>query len=129
MKEEMCGRFDTDVFIAADLCCSCHGGETVAKAEEGESCIDWNESAGRYYPDCAQGLVCEQQETPSTDGSYMMCVIYTHPGDNSDGLWYGRDGSTGYWFYSDGSTADAGYWITEDATMRGYWNFDEGSEV
>ena len=129
MIPEECGLFDTNTFIAADLCCSCHGGETVAKAEEGESCIDWNESAGRYYPDCAQGLVCEQQETPSTDGSYMMCVIYTHPGDNSDGLWYGRDGSTGYWFYSDGSTADAGYWITEDATMRGYWNFDEGSEV
>ena len=60
----------------------------------------------------------------------MICVVYTQPGDNADGLWYGKDGaSTGYWFYSDGSTADAGYWITEDATMRGYWNYDEGSQV
>ena len=59
---EECGLFDTDTFIAADLCCSCHGGETVSKGEVGDNCQDWDEMTSRYAPDCKNGLLCLYEE-------------------------------------------------------------------
>ena len=44
MIPEECGLFDTNTFIAADLCCACHGGDSVSKGEVDDRCEDWDET-------------------------------------------------------------------------------------
>ena len=110
MHEEMCGRFDTDVFIAADLCCSCHGGETVSKGEIGDNCQDWDETTSRYAPDCKKGLLClyeEQTDVASIPGMSNFCA-------EPEGSWTIED-RLGYWYHSRYSDdVHDGYWISED---------------
>ena len=36
--------------------------EAVDLGHEGDYCLTWNEDAGTYYPDCAEGLVCHEKE-------------------------------------------------------------------
>ena len=50
--------------------------EEADLGHEGDLCETWNEETGTYYPDCADGLVCEaQDDMASTSGSYMICVV------------------------------------------------------
>ena len=74
--------------------------EEADLGHEGDPCETWNEEFGTYYPDCAEGLVCEaQDDMVSTSGSYMICVVegevdLGHEGDSC--LTWNEDAGTYY---------------------------------
>ena len=73
--------------------------------------MTWNEDAGTYYPDCAEGLVCTEQEDENGDWPSICIIKTTDYGEDADGTWIGStDESNGYWFVNDDGTA--GYWVS-----------------
>ena len=127
--EAECPYMDTDSFVAADLCCACGGGVTETLGELGDNCLDWNEDAGRYYPDCSSDLICVESNYTSVGGSGQICISYAAP-EGYDGLWYGQDTTyTGYWYLNDDDDEDSGHWISGDGLLTGFWNYDTDSET
>jgi hypothetical protein len=97
----------------------CVAEEESDLGHEGDLCETWNESAGTYYPGCAEGLVCEaQDDMVSTSGSYMICVVEEeadlgHEGDYC--LTWNEDAGT---YYPD---CDEGLVCTEQEDENGNW--------
>ena len=49
------------------MCCACGGGLRETLGRMGDSCLG-------DFPDCETGLVCEQQPTANSEGSFSICI-------------------------------------------------------
>ena len=126
-------------FDANEMCCACGGGSRVTLGTDGDSCSG-------DFPECGTGLVCEQQSTANSEGSFTICVrpILNYEGemcgyiheergtevrcaegltcmDTEDPADPSRIISMCTVFYGEGAD---GTWVGKDA-MTGFWFSDE----
>ena len=76
-----CGSFDTNTFIAADLCCACSGGDIETLGGAGDLCQGFNENTGRAFPECSDGFECAPLtgDVITIPGQESVCVEIFNP--------------------------------------------------